>query len=1722
MLSFRYAVSSAAKRTSDFSRSEFLLAICGKLDRWPKALQGRVSHSLASVCVSAMLVICCSGAKAQSGPNNGILPFSTHDWGIDLASSAVYLDIPLRSKAGKIPYSSSLVSTYYYFPFVDSQEKLVWGLGGGPVFHDTAVQPLLTLTNDTIHACPNGVDATYTAYSANSITDGTGAQHMLNEVVNWARSSNASCQALEQHQATGSTAYDHSGWSLYVGTTGSPLVYDVLGHQYTISNNGGGFSTIYTDPDGASISWNTNIISEGGQATDSLGATVLTLSNATSSNSVTASYTDVSGTNTQTYTTTYSSSINVRSNFGCSGIGESSGAGLATSVQTPTGGGYTLTYEPTPNGNGFTNTTPPTYFTGRIANITLPSGGSISYQYSGGNNGIYCDDYYTYVPTLTVTVNDNNGNSSVYTYIHSVPPGGSDCVTSMCVFTVTKTDPAGNQTVYTFYGELQTQVQYYQGTASGTPLKTVLTCYNGNTTTCTNPPVAPALPITQTDVYTSYGTSASNHVTTTYDSYQNVTSTVLYDFGATTPTLQTYNFYGQSWNGTSCAAYPTGTYIFNTLCYTHTQNSSSVDVAKTQITYSSTGHPLTVQQWTSGSNWLTSTNAYGTNGAAAGVLSSSTDVNGATTTYSNFTCNGMLPGTTTLPQVSGESSAMTTSEVWNCNGGLPSSTTDANGQITKYGYVNESGTPDPLWRRLSLTDPLSNVFWTDYSPGGTLPETIETYLNFPASSPTSTKDHLQTLDGIHRVVKSEMRTAPGASTFDQIVSYTYGWQSSTGACTTQPPFTTGACKTRTIPGGSATTTMQSDALGRTLGVTDGGGGTLTGAYNQNDALTTLGPAPTNENNKRVQQQYDGLGRLTQSCAIGNGSTTACGQNTGTSNGVTTSLSYAYPASGTQISTVTSTRGVQSRSTRYDAMGRVTQVVTPETGTLTSGNWVPGTWSSSYDATAAASCKWLSTPNLSGRLSLVSDPNGDQLCYSYDSLGRTVLINANNTTCRHFYYDNQTGYGTSIPSGVTTPTYSLGRMIEAATDSCSSGTLITDEWFSYNQDGQTTDSWELTPHSGQYYHSKASFAGDGAITSVQLASPSLYTMTWGLDGEGRSDTLSVGSTTLVSGPTSTAPMYDAGGRTINVQLTGTTPDQDIYTYDQNTGRMTGFEFEVGNTPANLSGTLTWNPNGTLAELKVVDGFNSGGSETCYSNSLASPLGYGYDDWGRLLEFDCGSGNWGQEFSYDNYDNLTKTIIPGNRTGTTWIPGYTPSNNHCNGCTYDANGDVTGDGNDVYGWNEFAKLKWTATSGTPSCGTSGRCITYDAFGRIVEQSNNSAYIERWITQLGETAYMNGTTPDYAYWPAPGGLGEVLIVGTTSYDYLHYDWLGNARITSGLSNHVVGTDQAYTPYGELYNIFGSGSAEFETFAGLTGNFAPAATTPVAWDTPNRELSMVGRWLSPDPAGNGWNQYGYPTDPNTMTDPTGLGGAPLQTLINNSVFWKCHAITTSPNDPNGSNAMPCGSFANSPCFLDGLQVPCNYAMNLLGHDVAALCPNNDCQGYNVTWGVNPNTNQYWLKIPIPATNTTTAQSTTFTFTAGTINVNLGTPLLDLTMAAYNWGTISATPPQPPPPKPRCNGPALWAGAKAAFNDFFTPPGEDQISDLGDALRDKNVQRAGFAAAYLTADALKLAAPVAEVGAKFIPVVGEAILLYQVGSAAYAGWKGYTESVDQCYGGGG
>jgi hypothetical protein len=110
-----------------------------------------------------------------------------------------------------------------------------------------------------------------------------------------------------------------------------------------------------------------------------------------------------------------------------------------------------------------------------------------------------------------------------------------------------------------------------------------------------------------------------------------------------------------------------------------------------------------------------------------------------------------------------------------------------------------------------------------------------------------------------------------------------------------------------------------------------------------------------------------------------------------------------------------------------------------------------------------------------------------------------------------------------------------------------------------------------------------------------------------------------------------------------------------------------------------------------------------------------------------------------------------------------------------------------------------------------------------------------------------------------------------------------------------------------------------------------------------------------------------------------------------------------------------------------------------------------------------------------------------------------------------------------PPKPKlkPSCgSGAALWAGLKAAANDFFSPPGADPMSDVGDALRDKNVQRAAVGTLYVVANAARSLAPAAEVAADLIPFVGEGLLIYQGGKALYEGGKAYKESIDRCYGG--
>lgn len=1250
-------------------------------------------------------------------------------------------------------------------------------------------------------------------------------------------------------------ATDGSGYTMYATPSASSV------SAYLVKRDGTVLYPLLTSGPPSGGSWsatdaNGNMITEsGGTWTDTLGTQVLAVVGTAPSNT-TLTYVAPSGANAS-YTVSYTN-YTVQTWFKATGITEYGplSAPLVTSITLPDGSSYSLSYEPTPSA---ANCTPKpgtsSCVTGRIASITLPTGGAIAYTYSGGSNGIESDGT-TAGLTRTLTPGGAWGYSRALS--------GSTWVTTV-------KDPNQDQTVINFSGsaqnfyETQRTVNQLIG-GSQTLLTTSTNCYNAHYTNCATASVS--LPITQIDSYSQLPNNSTRLSEVFYNGNELVTDDKEYDYGVTTgsapgntklvsETVTTYSTLGpisdkpasvtvKDWSSGSGVTVASSTYSYDgpgtlttttgtpqhasisgwrgNLTTTATQTNSSTTLYR-QFTYYDTGMPKS--------------------STSVDTSSSTTCASKPTicTTY-NYSSGTASCGNAFSTSIS-EPLSLSASFTWDCTGGVETSVTDESGQTSNIYYTgtNFSKTADPdFWRPYAQTDQLGTPTTLNYT-------TTAFESAMALNSNASVVDRRVDVDGFGRSIVSQTEQGYNSGNYDSVET-DYDVTGMPSKMTIPYGGTAGSLCSGACPG----TTTVYDALGRPTVVTDGGGGIVSNTYTQNDVLSALTPIPSGEYAKQTQTEYDGLGRVKSVCQIFHaGGGTSCSQATGAYSGIFDTYSYT---SASYSTTVSVTRGSQTRSATYDALGRPTSITTPEGGTTTNV----------YDSYPAGTCGGhTSAP---GHLMLTTFANGNNICYLYDDLGRLRASegwNSSTGTCSRYVYDSSSNGFFTAPGTIAN---AGGRLVEAETDACSpypptTASMITDEWFSYDKDGRITDEWQKSTHSTQYYHSVATFFENGAVKTLQPASPSMQTITYGLDGEGRWNTLTKGTTPLVTGAT----FYPAANPEV-ISLAGSPADNDSYTIDQNTGRMTKYVFNVGSL--SMTGNLTWNPSGTLKQLAITDGFNSGGTQTCdFNASLASPTGY--DDLNRLVGVDCGSGQWGQTFGYTQYDNLTKTVIT-NRIGTTWNPGYSSSTNHyaCSGCTTDASGNVTNDTNHVFGWDGagYNKLTWSATSGTPTCGTSGNCITYDAFGRIVETSNGAAWTERWYNQTGGWASMSGTSLGFVYWPAPAG-GTVIVGGGGSLLYMHKDWLGSARLTSNLTTHVYTADTAYSPYGEMYDTFGASDTEFDEFADITGNYSNG----VMWDASYRELSIVGRWLSPDPAYSGWNQYAYPTNPNSFIDPLGLG---------------------------------------------------------------------------------------------------------------------------------------------------------------------------------------------------------------------------------------------------------
>ena len=1444
----------------------------------------RGNYAVGLICSLLMLTALVSAQVATGTPrfnSFGGGPFDT----VNLGNLNVDFAIPIIQKAGRgLPFSYALdYDGSIWTPVTTNgsqswKPSSTWGWQNGTA---QTVAPFVQYTLTTGGgACGYMGFGSYTTYTYSNFVyhDQFGGKHPFNVTAEYVQLglNAAGCPATGSYPNYSQTAsaQDGSNYTITVGIAPGVVGSLVNCNGQTITaawvNTPPTQSSNYSlvDANGNTISYNAST----GQYTDTLNKTVLTISG---SNPLSFTYTSPSG--PVSYQVNYTTK-NVKTHFNCSNIAEytANNVSLVSSISLPDGTSYSFNYEATPGFSG--------YVTGRLASVTLPTGGSITYAYSGGSNGIVCADGSTAGLSRTLSpggawtytrnqVSGNHWQTTVATPPDSQNTGSASDET---VIDFMEDSATGAAATYSFY---ETQRQSYQGThTGGTLLLTTKSCWNGNTASCTTTGVSS--PITQSSVTLQYpGGGLQSQTNTFYNACGSVNESDQYAYGTGSPgsllrkTTISYASLGNNIvDHPSAITVTDGTHTLSNTTYAYDEtayplNTSLTGTPQHQSVTGSRGNATTITSTVIGTTTLSRHFSY----YDTGNVYQAYDVNGATTTYNysnaTATCGNTFSSSVTLP-ISVGGTALSTSNTWDCNGGVALTGTDLNGNTVTTAYS------DPyFWRPASVTAPYAgasttttNFTYTHYTTSA-LAHT-ESTMTFNGGA--SVVDALNTSGKFGQPLYSQQREGPSSSSWDstQVLydSFLRAYQSSMPCVVTSSTAPTYTDQNQACSSSPATTTVFDAPLVQT---TDGGGGWIKSTHTQNDVLQEIGPAPSGESTKKKQLEYDALGRLTSVCEISSGlpGSGTCSQNSSQPSGYYTTYAYSVNGSGDLVTTVTqnaqAASGHQTRTYTYDLLGRLLSEVNPENGTT----------AYTYDSDSVGDC----SGTYSGDLVKVVDAKGNKICYTYDAMHRLLTItypssgpDAGNTPSKTFVYDSATFNGTAMANP-------KGRMAEAYTGS--SGSKTTDEFFQYSVRGEVTDTWECTPHSGtsgcasvsNYYKVTAAFWENGALETLSSSISGLPTQTYGVDTMGRTNAVSASAGQ--NPVTSTAydlAVNDTSHYTTTITYGST--DSDVLKTDLNTGRMTSYKFNVGSQ--NVTGNLTWNANGSLSMLAITNALNSLDTQTC---------SYTHDDISRISSVGCVNGStnrWNQQFTYDAFGNITKTVPVGG-TGTNFQPTYSSSTNQITSLpsctpTTDSNGQMTYDCTHNYTWDAEGKMH-SVDASPSSCSTSGVCLTYDALGRMVEKTVGSTYTQIVYGPQGRFATMNGQTFVKAFIPLPGAQAVYTSASLNTSNkvayYRHSDHLGSSRLAT-TPTQTLYSSTAYAPFGEPYSQSGTTDLSF------TGQEQDTVTG--MHDFLDRKYPTVqGRWLSPDPMGlaavnpgnpQSWNRYAYVlNNPMTLVDPFG-----------------------------------------------------------------------------------------------------------------------------------------------------------------------------------------------------------------------------------------------------------
>jgi RHS repeat-associated protein len=1133
----------------------------------------------------------------------------------------------------------------------------------------------------------------------------------------------------------------------------------------------------------------------------------------------TYSYTGPNST-TETVTVTTTTGTTAQTNFACPGINDVTSASGTVVITLPDGSSYQIGYDTA----------------GRVSSVTLPTGGTISYNYNGPNGGISCQDGGSSGFTRTTP-------DGTWTYARSY-----SSVTG--VWTTTVTDPQGNNTVYTFSGpsdliwvqasgttvivqpqyEVQRQV-YQKVNGNQVLMETLLTCYNGNFTNCATATVTS--PITQIDRYT-YLPSPTNPPSLSETKYNNselLTEDKEFDFNAALPpgnnqVSDRVIQYGTYSSG-NCTAL--GNNLLNRPCTDTTSNGSST-LSQTTNQYDAKGNVQSIGSLVSGSTFLTKTFSY----YSTGLINVATDVNGATTTYTYGACNSSFP--TNIALKVNASLTLNRSMAWDCTGETPTSTTDENNQQTTFSYVSPGGTADPFWR----------VLQENFPDGG---QTSWTY-NSPTSTTTTTKMNSSQnmvstalLDGLGRVTESQL--CEDGSTCSKIIRTDTAYDAYSRPLQVYNPTRCNPATTNC--GGTENTwgftTYAYDVLGRTTQVTDQDGSKITTSYSSNCVTVT------DEALNSRQSCHDGLGRLTQVT-----------EDPGSSPHLNYVTSYTYDALG-NLTNVTQ-NGSHQRAYFYDGLSRLTSETNPESGTATF----------KYDSDTNCS-----SPNsFPGQLVSRTDARNIRTCYQYDALNRLAQKSySDGTATAAFTYDVSSADGFNSA-------YQVGRLVKAAT----LGSFPTGTYYSYDSMGRVKI-----------------LAQCAYINNCGTSAPSLWGITNTYDLAGNLASYTDGSGELFT------QTFDSAGRPS--QLTSNWVDSShpspLSTMDPSVGYYSNGavrKMTSGNgitTAISLEARLqTCHTSFNTSGAYITDGCNDGpvsGAIQDYYYALGS---WGTTNNGNVTVWNAlGAQNFNRSYTYDSLNRLagmqetngikesckpiSSPTTPytitwtydawGNRTiqqpnnGTCSFSQAVNANNQFSAGSYDAAGDLLGDGVHAYAYDAEGRILNVDGGNTA-------LYVYNAFGQRVAKGTSSAntyYIYGADGQvMAERDAHNNWIQTYFYF---GGQPLGLYSGQNT-DFLHRDHLGSTRLVT-LSNASISDSMDYLPFGE--QIAGASATTHK----FTGDERDSETNLDHTDF-RQYSSALGRWMTPDPAGldtvhltnpQSWNRYPYViNDPIDLLDPDGL----------------------------------------------------------------------------------------------------------------------------------------------------------------------------------------------------------------------------------------------------------